>query len=237
MASIENYFTKTANCVNCYDCDKRSPLFKHLNDEELAELQSHRYEVIFDPGETIFKQGSSSTHTVTLTSGLAKLYLEGKHRNIIMKLIKPRDFFGGPGIFVDQRHHYTVKAITKCTCCFMDANLFKKLVKQNRDFSEAYIKMINRKSILSFGKILELTQKQMPGRVAGTLLYLTNEVYEASDVKLDITRQELAELSGMTKESAIRILKEFKDAGYVSLEGQHLVIHDEENLQKIYDNG
>ncbi len=200
-------------------------------------LQDERYEVIFEAGETIYKQGSSSTHTVTLTSGLAKMYLEGKHRNIIMKLIKPSDFFGGPGIYVDQRHHYTVKAITKCTCCFMSADLFKKLIRENTDFAEAYIQMVNRKAIHSFGKILELTQKQMPGRVAGSLLYLSDEVYQSTDVNLDISRQELAELSGMTKESSIRILKEFKDAGYLSVDGQHLIIHDKENLRKIYDNG
>lgn len=237
MSSIDNYFTKTEHCRNCFDCDKHSPLFRYLTNSELEMLQDERYEVIFEAGETIFKQGSSSTHTVTLTSGLAKLCLEGKHRNIIMNLIKPGNFFGGPGIYVDQRHHYTVKAITKCTSCFMSADLFKKLIRDNRDFTEAYIQMVNRKAIMSFGKILELTQKQMPGRMAGSLLYLSGEVYHSTDFKLDISRQELAELSGMTKESCIRILKEFKDAGYLSVDGQHLILHDKENLQKIYDNG
>lgn len=237
MASIDNYFERTAHCINCFDCDKRSPLFRNLTREELRAMENARYEVSFEEGETIYKQGSSSTHTVTLTSGLAKLYLEGKHRNIILSLLKPQDFFGGPGIYVDQRHHYTVKAVKPTTCCFMDANVFKSLVRQNSDFAEAYIQMINRKAILSFSKMMELTQKQMPGRVAGSLLYLSEEVYRKTEMDLDISRQDLAELSGMTKESAIRILKEFKDAGYITLDGQHLILHDTENLEKIYQNG
>jgi len=85
--------------------------------------------------------------------------------------------------------------------------------------------------------MLELTQKQMPGRVAGSLLYLAEEIYNTNDMMLDISRQDLAELSGMTKESAIRILKEFKDAGYISLDAQHFTIHDSENLEKISQNG
>ncbi|MDZ7777130.1 MAG: helix-turn-helix domain-containing protein [Bacteroidales bacterium] len=85
--------------------------------------------------------------------------------------------------------------------------------------------------------MLELTQRQMPGRVAGSLLYLAEEVYNTNDMMLDISRQDLAELSGMTKESAIRILKEFKDAGYISLDTQHLTIHDSGNLEKISQNG
>ena len=237
MPSIDNYFERTAHCVNCFDCDKRSPLFKNLTREQMKSMEESRYEVKFEPGETIYKQGSSATHTVTLTSGLAKVYLEGKHRHIILKLLKQQDFFGGPGIYVDQRHHYTVKAVTHCTCCFMDAELFKTLVRENTDFANAYIQMVNRKAIYSFSKMLELTQKQMPGRVAGTLIYLFEEIYTSHEIKLDISRQDIAELSGMTKESAIRILKEFKDAGYITLDGQNLTIHDAENLQKIYSNG
>ena len=237
MPSIDNYFERTAHCVNCFDCDRRSPLFRNLTNDQIRALEESRYEVRFEAGETIYKQGSSATHTVTLTSGLAKVYLEGKHRNIILKLLKKQDFFGGPGIYVDQRHHYTVKAITDCTCCFMDAELFKKLIKENANFAEAYIQMVNRKAIFSFSKMMELTQKQMPGRVAGALIYLFEEIYGTHDINLDISRQDIAELSGMTKESAIRILKEFKDAGYVTLEGQHLIVHDPENLRKIFSNG
>lgn len=77
----------------------------------------------------------------------------------------------------------------------------------------------------------------MPGRVAGSLLYLTDTVYNNYDINLGLSRQDIADLSGLTKKSSIRILKDFKDTGYISLEGQHLVIKDRESLKTISSNG
>lgn len=237
MKSEETFFRTSKYCNNCFDCDRRSELFSLLNDKETEILQEKRYEVIFNEGETINKQGSSASHVLTVTSGYAKLYLEGKHRNIIMEILGPRDLFLAPGLFVDSRHHYTLKAITEVTACFLDFGYFKKMITKNPIFAQRYIEIMNKKTIESYSKILELTQKQMPGRVAGALLYLTDKVYKTTDMKLDLSRQDIADLSGLTKESSIRILKDFKDAGYISLEGQHLVINDRDSLLKISSNG
>ena len=237
MKSEDTFFRKSKYCQNCFDCDNRSELFHLLNEREVEFLHNNRYEVIFEEGETIHKQGSSASHVLTITSGLSKLYLEGKHRNIIMEILQPTDLFIAPGLFVDNRHHYTLKAITHLTACFLDAEYFQKMLHRNSNFAQRYIEIMNRKTIESYSKILELTQKQMPGRVAGALLYLSDRVYKSRDIKLDLSRQDIADLSGLTKESSIRIMKEFKDAGYISLEGQHLIINDHKNLQKIYNNG
>lgn len=237
MKSENTFFRKSENCTNCTKCDNRSELFYLLDEQQIAELNENRYEVIFNAGETIHKQGSSATHALTITSGLAKLYLEGKHRNIILEILKPTDFFAAPGIYVDNRHHYTLKAITPATACYLDAEYFQKMISDNPEFAHRYIQIMNRKTIDSYSKILELTQKQMPGRVAGALLYLYNTIYQTNQVELDLSRQDLADLCGLSKESCIRILKDFKDARYIALEGQHLIVNDPENLQKIYDNG
>ncbi|MCF8308493.1 MAG: Crp/Fnr family transcriptional regulator [Bacteroidales bacterium] len=203
----------------------------------MYRLNNNRYEVIYNAGETIHKQGSSATHVITLTSGLAKLYLEGKHRDIILEILKPTDFFAAPGIFVDNRHHYTIKAITPTTACFLDVEHFREMINKNPYFAQKYIEMMNEKTINSFGKILELTQKQMPGRVAGAILYLSNTIYESKNMDMELSRQDIADLCGLSKESTIRILKDFKDAEYISLEGKHLTIKDHESLQQIYNNG
>jgi len=237
MKSEETFFRTSEYCKNCFDCDKRSELFYLLDDREIEILHEKRYEVIFNEGETIHKQGSSASHVLTVTSGYAKLYLEGKHRNIIMEILGPTDLFIAPGLFVDNRHHYTLKAITDVTACFLDFGYFRRMVSKNAAFAQRYIEIMNRKTIESYSKILELTQKQMPGRVAGSLLYLTDTVYKKQDINLDLSRQDIADLSGLTKESSIRILKDFKDEGYISLEGQHLVINDRDSLRTISSNG
>ena len=231
-------FKKSPNCANCNECNSKSPLFSLLRPEELDLLNQDRFEVSFRAGEMIFKQGSASTHALMLNTGMAKLYLEGHNgRNLILKIVKPVQMFGGPGIFLDQRNYYSAAAIEDCTVCFINVKNFKSAVRSNPDFAEKFIEMINRNSIFTFGRFMDLTQKQMPGRVADALLYLSEDIYESSHFEIHLSRQDLADMTSLSKESFIRILKEFKDEGIIKMNGDVIEIIKPGSLKKISQFG
>lgn len=227
-------FKKSSICGNCDDCNVRSPLFSLLNAEELAEINKDRFEVSYKAGEMIFKQGSASSHVVMLTSGLAKIYLEGNNnRNLILKLIKPTQMFGGPGIFLDNRNYYSATALENTTVCFITHDNFRKAIRTNADFAEKFIEHINRNAIFTYGRFADLTQKQMPGRVADALLYLSKDIYQSTNFKMSLSRQDLADMTSLSKESFIRILKEFKEEGIIKLSGDSIEIPKIQSLEKI----
>lgn len=227
-------FKKSSICNNCNDCNNRSPLFSLLNAEQLERLNHERFEATYRKGEMIFKQGSASSHILMLTSGLVKIYLEGPNgRGLIMKLIKPVEMFGGPGIFLDGRNYYSASALQDCTVCFITQKRFKEAIRSSPDFAEKFIEQINHNAVYSFGRFADLTQKQMPGRVADALLYLSKDIYDSQDFHLCMSRQDLADITNLSKESVIRILKEFKTEEIISLDGDHLRISDIAALEKI----
>ena len=77
-------FFKAHNCVNCV---KKSIIFGHLSKSELKLIDNNRYEVNYNPGEIIFKQGTPCNHVVSFVSGLAKVYIEGlNEKNLILKI-------------------------------------------------------------------------------------------------------------------------------------------------------
>jgi CRP-like cAMP-binding protein len=231
-------FNRSINCENCEKCNKKSPLFKSLTESELAILNDGRYEVIFKPGENILKQGTAATHLITLTSGLAKLYIEGlDNKNIILELLKPWKIFGGPGIYIDNRYHYSVTAIEPTSACYINANNFKKVMRHSPDFSEAYISNCSYNSVKMYERLVSLTQKQMPGRIADVLLYLSNEIYANPTFEISLSRQDIGDLSSMTKDSAIRILKEFEAEGIIMVEGKRFSILKKHMLQEIAIRG
>lgn len=235
---MSSLFHKSFRCKNCHECDTQSPLFAHLSVEELEVVNGSRYEVSFRAGETIIKQGTDSTHVITLTSGLAKLYIEGFYnRNLILRIAKPPEMFGGPGFHTDGRNHYTVTAVDDCTCCYMDGKIFRQLVETNISLANELIRKINYSAINNFEKLINLTQKQVPGRVADMLLYLHRDVYGINPFHLSLSRQDLAEMTGLSKESVIRILKEFKDDGIIESQGDTLEIRNFESLQRIAISG
>jgi CRP/FNR family transcriptional regulator len=111
------------------------------------------------------------------------------------------------------------------------------VVNRNPRFALELLKHINEMGIKNFEKIINLTQKQMHGRVADTLLYLSKMVYNTNVFHTTLSRQELAELSAMTKESVIRIIKEFKDEKILQVEGNKFYILQEETLLNISRKG
>lgn len=220
------------------DCNMRSPLFRYLSEDELALVNGSRYEVFFKSGETIIKQGTDTTHMITLTSGLAKIYIEGyQNRNLILRIARPGEVFGGPGFFTDGRNHYTVAAIENATCCYLDGKIFQSLVETNIKTANELIRKINHSAIHNLDKLVNLTQKQVPGRMADALLYLHAEVYLTNPFDLTLSRQDLADMTGLSKESVIRILKEFKEDHILEMKGDHVEILNFDSLNRIAHSG
>ena len=230
-------FKNDYKCLDCRRCFRKNDLFKLLNEEELEVINENRIEVHFKQGEVIFKQGSPMTHIVILNSGMAKSYIEGERdKNLIISIVKPYEINCGPGMYVDNRHHCSLMAIADSDACFIDANAFKKVVRMNPKFAEEFIKMLSSRTIESFQRFITITQKNMEGRIADALIYLQKYIYENGSIK-NLSKQDIADFTGMTRESAIRVLKEFKDEGVIDEKDKEIMLLNEATLSKYANLG
>jgi CRP/FNR family transcriptional regulator len=219
-------------------CNAKVAIFQKLNEEELTLLNQNRYEVSFKPGENIIKQGTASSHLIMLTSGMAKMYIEGiDNKNVILELILPHKIYGAPGLFVDNRYHYSITATVPTTACFIDFQNIRSLLRKNADFTEAFVGNCSFNNLRTYERLISLTQKQMHGRIADLLIYLYNDIFQSTTFELTLSRQDIGELSGMTKDSAIRILKEFENEGIIKADGKKIKILNKEILQEISIRG
>lgn len=224
-------FHKTADCSTC---EIKSNLFCYMTDEQMEKVNNARREVTFSPGETIFKYGGPLTHILCLTSGMAKAYLEEPGgKKILLDIITPVKLIGGPGFLVDDRHYLTITALERTTACFIAVEDFKEVMKQNAEFSMEMVAYLNRIIIRYLDRINSLTHKHMSGKMAETLLHLSEDIYQQSKFNTLLSRQDLAEMSGMTKESTIRVLKEFNEEGIIFSDNNHFEILDVEKLRNI----
>jgi len=229
---------KLNNSLDCLTCQDRWENFNALTPEEFNLVCRNRYEANFKPGEIIFKKGSPTSSAIFLIKGMAKVFLEGLDgKNIIISIAKPGVMISGPGTYGDLRHHFTLTAITDVTACFIDMQVLKQLVQLNTKFAEGMLIDISGKSLLLYYKLIGLTQKKMPGRLAEALLYLADQVYESDEFDIILNRQELGEFTNMAKESVIRILKDLEDGGVIQSDCARIKILDKTKLQMISDNG
>ncbi len=224
--------------VSCKECNHGWENFKNLTEEELNYANKNRFQADFKPGEIILKQGTPSSNAVFLISGMAKIYIEGyDNKRMMVGIAKPRRLIAGPGTYVDERHHYSVAALTDVSACFIKMDVLKELVHRNSKFAEGWLRDISEKALGTFYKFLSHTQKKMHGRLAETLIYLADEIHNSDDYTMLLSRQELGELSGMAKESVVRILKVFSEDKIIEDKCPHIKILKREKLQMISKNG
>jgi len=225
-------------CVDCTKCTDKIPFFDLLSFEELKIINRNRYSVKFRHNELILKQGLPATHVISLIHGIAKMYIEGLHdKNILLRLVGSWQLINEANASSNELNQFSVAALTDVQVCFIEAENFKKVLEMNGKFACEVIKHRNKHSSYFHQKMVSLTQKQMLGRMADGLLYLSNEFYKSKTFDLNLSRQDLADLTSMSKDSAIRILKEFEKDNIISIHGKRLKIIDMELLTKISSHG
>lgn len=223
------------NCTDCVTCNEKISFFETLTKEELGILNIDRHSVQFKPDELIFKQGITATHIVSIIEGIAKIYIEGiNNKNLLFGLAGPYELIEDPGLATEQKtHQFSVAALTHMKVCFIDAEKFNMVLQQNNAFANAVIRERSKGTVYFFEKLVSLTQKHMLGRMADGLLYLGNHFYKSTHFSLNLSRQDLADLTGMSKDSAIRILKDFEKDRIISLRGKEIRILKPDQLENI----
>jgi CRP-like cAMP-binding protein len=223
------------SCENCMVAWKN---FKNLSKDEIRLVDENRYEATFKPGEIILKQGSPASNAVFLASGMAKVYIEGlDNKSFILNIALPTQLIIGPGVHVHARHSFSVSALTVVQACFISFDIINQLIRQNVEFANGMIEDLSVKSYADHNKLISLTQKKMPGRLAEAILFFSDEVYKSDVFDIILSRQEIGDMTNMAKESVVRILKELENSGVIRSDCSKITILDKEKLRVISERG
>ncbi len=200
-------------------------------------MQNKR-EITFKAGETIYKQGTESKYLIFLLNGMAKVMIEGDNgKNFILRLVKSFEFIDFPAIFEDDMLYRTSIAIVESKACLIDVSAFKQIVLSNKNNVPKLIKYFNQLQYRSSKRIINIIYKNMEARIAEALLYLVNEIYYSRVFKLTISRLELAELAGLSKESTSRILSQLKEQEVLKINGKNIEVLDKKYLEQLIKIG
>ncbi len=193
-----------------------------------AQLKKH---------DIICKQGTEVTHAIFLVKGSAKLYIEGlNNRNIILYILKPPAYIGLLSFFESPHYFYSVSALEESEVCFIELDLVKKLYVENHDLLLSLNKAFGKSVSNIMKKIISLNQKQIRGRIAENLIYLS-EINNSTKFHLGVSRKEIGEMSAISEENTVRLLSEFSRENIISIEGKDIEILDMPLLKKICEVG
>ena len=224
--------------TNCLDCTKSSKCFKQLIPSELEFINENKTQVLYRNGENICKQGAFASYVLYISDGLIKLYLESpNNKNINIKILKTSEFIGLSSVYGENIYNYSAVALKDSNICLLEKKSFRKLLNNNGNFASEIIKWYCNNEKQLFNKIKSLGHKQMHGRLADTLLYLSNEDFKEEELFSKLSRQDIADFSCISTESAVRLLAELKNEGVIQVDGKHIKILDKEKLMEISKKG
>lgn len=215
-----------------------SDCFSHLAPDDMEIINENRTQVKFFKDETIFKQGALAPHVLFVNKGLVRVYLQtDKNKQVNIRLAKRGDFMAFSSVFKKNTYLYSAVALKDSTICMIDKESLKKLLLKNSDFAM----QINSRNCHNEERYIEIIQnisyKQMRGKLASALLYLSSDEFKEEYVYEYLTRQNIADFASISLESAVKFLKEFEKEKIIALDGRRIDILDNDKLEEINIRG
>jgi len=222
------------NEIKCHDCLDKSCATAILDRNELNIIFNNRYISDVRKGINILNEGSPTSHIIYLRSGLVKeCILRPDSREQILQIIQPHSYLGLTSLFGDKINNYSYTALTDLKLCYIDIDVFTELVKTNGKFAFEILTSVGRENLNNFHRFIDQRHKKIYGRIADVLIYFSKVIFSSKRFQIPLTRQEIAEMVGTSRESTGRVLAKFVGESIIGISGRNIIINDMIKLEKI----
>lgn len=224
--------------VHCKNCIFYKQHGFDLSKGEEAILNQNKTEVIYRQGETIVKQGAFSKDIFFIKGGLLKLYIEScSGKDLILRMVDANNFIGFPAFDTIEHYTFTAQALKNSVICVIRKEALETIAEENHSFTRYLNSWFIEDYKFLYHKMSSIASKQMTGRLADAILYISQKKFLDQNIFEYITRRDLADLAGMSVESMNKILNEFKAASIIDTIGKSIKILDYEMLDKLSKYG
>ena len=215
------------------------PLFEHLSDRERRKVADEIVETHYRKDEFIFREGDRATSFHILKAGTVKcVKTSPEGRQVTLKVLLPGDLFCCDAAVLDNgTHPGCAQPMGDVSVLSLSRDSYYALLRRNPDAALQVIRYLGSRlnEAQETAKVLALNPAEQ--RLAALLVKLVDRVglREGNHVRLTVrlTRQDLADMVGMTVETATRIMGRFKRDKLVSGTAKSLVIRNLAKLQQL----
>jgi CRP/FNR family transcriptional regulator len=214
------------------------PFFEELPNEQIEDLSMIVTDQVFDRGQIIFSEGDDGNGFYVVVSGRIKIFKlspEGKEQ--ILHIFGPGDPFGEVAVFAGQHFPANAEAMESSRIFFFPRDSFADLIKNNPSLALNMLAILSKRLRRFANLIDDLSLKEVPGRLAAHLLYLSGQSESSEQLELNITKTQLASLLGTIPETLSRILGKMSKQGLIESDGRQIKILDREALEELAESG
>ncbi|MES2828873.1 MAG: Crp/Fnr family transcriptional regulator [Bacteroidota bacterium] len=170
-------------------------------------LLDHDFDVkTYTKGEVIYQPGTKPRYVYFIKSGKVKMVTVNADGNeFIQGIFKVNEYFGEPALILDKPYLASTVAIQDAEIIPVTKEAFFKFLENEHSFSLKLIQDLSARLFYKSMMLEELANEQAEHRVNTVINYLLNDI--RSGEQLNITRQQLADMSGLRVETVIRAIR------------------------------
>lgn len=229
-----------SNCGNCCNscrgelCASKVPIFENLNNEELLEIVKTIDHKEYDKGDIVFAEGNAANTLYFINEGKIKLYKytkDGKEQ--ILHVLSEGDFFGELDLIKASKYGFNSKAIVNSKICTLTKDEMKDIIMRKPEIGIKVLETVGER----LSKVENLATNDVDSRMAYLLIDLIEKYGEPIEknisIKLPLSREDMANYIGVTRETVSRKLKKLEDEKLIKIVGtKNIIILDEEGLKE-----
>lgn len=209
-------------------------LFNGLPSDQIEALTMITVEKMYLKGERIFSENEPATGFYVVAEGRVKVYklsLEGREQ--ILHIFGPGEVFGEVPVFAGKKFPASADVMEKSRIFFFPRDSFIRLIEKNPSIALNMLAVLSMRLRMFTSMIDDLSLKEVPGRLAKHLLFLSEQKQGSHELELSITKGQLASLLGTIPETLSRILTKMTEQGLIKTEGKKISIIDRSGIEEL----
>jgi CRP-like cAMP-binding protein len=225
--------------IPCESCAVRgASLACNLPADVLADFRAAGTAVLYRPRQVIFGEGTPAAALYLLCHGAVKIFHSDRFgRDHILEVAAPGALLGELALDDGELMSVSAEALTEAQVLHLSRERLAEFIRRHPETALRFMAALSRELAVARQKVRELALKSAEGRLAGLLLQLARTdgtgVAAGARLHLPYTRRELAEMVGVSTETAIRLLAGLKRKGAIAADKREVVIADAERLMRI----
>jgi CRP-like cAMP-binding protein len=217
---------------------RRSPVFAGLPAPQIETLAAAAREERFRPREYVFMEGDPAQWLCVVVTGRVKILRQARSgKDVVLEILGPGELFGGVAVIERRPYPATAQATEATTVLKVGADALGAVAAAHPSVIREMALMIGRRLRSAHDSVKSLAVDPVEARLAGALLRLAEREgtrgRDGVTLPFHLTRQSLADMTGTTVETAIRVLSRWQRDGVLGDAAGHLVLHDAEALRAL----
>ena len=207
---------------------KSSSIFSSLNDDELAELAGFAVDRSLTSNQFIFWDGDIPEWFYIVAEGKVKVLKHSSSgKEFTIAFFGPGEMFGEVAVFENKPYPASAQAVAETKVVGIKRENFLSFLANRPQVALRIINVLGGRLRDAQGRLRDLAGERVEQRLASVLLMLSAKLGPT----LPFTRQEIADMVGITTETAIRVMSHLKDRGIIRSVRGKVIILDKEKLR------